>query len=157
MATFSVYAVRAEGVVEPSRTIVVRDGFSFGALLLGPLWFMSHRMWFATCLWLAALIGTIAITQWLALPAGAGVTIAAMAFFLLALEFEPLRRLALKRRGYALVDVAEGARGRDAEVSYLTRLVGRNRSPASSAAARGDLRRVQDGGEGVGLFLQGTD
>ena len=30
---------------EPERFVFVRDGFSFWALLLGPLWMLRHRMW----------------------------------------------------------------------------------------------------------------
>src|ERR1700738_2025468 len=35
----------ATSAPEPERFIFVRDGFSFAALLFGPLWMLRHRMW----------------------------------------------------------------------------------------------------------------
>ena len=35
----------ARSAPEPERFVFVRDGFSFWALLFGPLWMLRHRMW----------------------------------------------------------------------------------------------------------------
>ena len=34
-----------EDVPDPERFVFVRDGFSFWAFLLAPLWMLRHRLW----------------------------------------------------------------------------------------------------------------
>ena len=49
--TMAVYTVhepppkRFQSEPDPDRFVFVRDGFSFWAFLLGPLWMLRHRMW----------------------------------------------------------------------------------------------------------------
>jgi len=49
MAVYTVHEPRSTAGIgappEPERFVFVRDGFSFWALLLGPLWMLRHRMW----------------------------------------------------------------------------------------------------------------
>ena len=48
MSIYTVYEppLRAhESAPDPERFVFVRDGFSFWAFLLAPLWMLRHRMW----------------------------------------------------------------------------------------------------------------
>ena len=47
MAVYTVHEppLRGAPAPDPERFVFVRDGFSFWALLFGPLWMLRHRMW----------------------------------------------------------------------------------------------------------------
>ena len=48
MAVYTVHQPplkKYEAAPDPERFAFVRDGFSFWAFLLGPLWMLRHRMW----------------------------------------------------------------------------------------------------------------
>src|SRR5205814_3636753 len=48
MAVYTVHEPplkRYDAAGDPDRFVFVRDGFSFWAFLLGPLWMIRHRMW----------------------------------------------------------------------------------------------------------------
>jgi hypothetical protein len=90
---------------DPTRIVFVRDGFSFWAFLLGPVWLIWHGLWLA-------LVGYLGVTAGLHLglaAAGAsGGTRAAVALLvavLVGLEAQSLRRWTLTRRGWRNVGV----------------------------------------------------
>ncbi len=87
--------------------VLVREGFSPGALLFGPLWLAAHRAWVAAALDLA--IGVLVVV--LAQGGVLAVLLAALAV-LQGLFGRDLVRLALSWRGYAL-DAVVAARGMD--------------------------------------------
>ena len=95
--------------------VLVREGFSWGGLVLGPLWLAAHRAWIAAAISLAAyvLIGVLA-----AEPAG-GILAAGVAL-ILGLTGNDLRRWALENRGYLLVHVLSAGNPDDAFVRLLT-------------------------------------
>jgi hypothetical protein len=95
--------------------VLVREGFSLGAFLFGPLWLAAHRAWvpaaFVLAAWLA--IGTLttdgtcaALTLSLALLQG--------------LSGHDLRRWSLDHRGFTLAQVVTG-RGPDDALETLLR------------------------------------
>ncbi len=43
--------------------VLVREGFSWGALFFGPLWLAAHRAWVAAALSLAAFVLIIVLTD----------------------------------------------------------------------------------------------
>ena len=48
MSVYTVYEppLKAhQSAPDPERFVFVRDGFSFWAFLLAPLWMLRHRMW----------------------------------------------------------------------------------------------------------------
>lgn len=95
--------------------VLVREGFSWGALVLGPFWLAAHRAWIAAAISLAAyvLIGAL-----VAEPA-AGILAAGVAL-ILGLTGNDLRRWALEHRGYLLVHVVSAGNPDDAFVRLLT-------------------------------------
>jgi hypothetical protein len=83
--------------------VLVREGFSWGALLFGPFWLFAHRAWIA---------GALALCAWIAasltpdpFPA---VLLPALAW-LLGVSGSDLVRWSLERRGFLLAHVIAGA------------------------------------------------
>ena len=80
--------------------VLVREGFSWGALLFGPLWLAAHRAWIAAALTLAAFVLIVVL---------AGADVAAVLLtaliVLLGLSGHDLRRWSLDHRGYLLAQV----------------------------------------------------
>ena len=66
----SVYTVhepplrRYDTAGDPDRFVFVRDGFSFWAFLLGPLWMIRHRMWLVLIGYLLLVGGMQFVTGW---------------------------------------------------------------------------------------------
>ena len=87
---------RAGGAAAP---VLVREGFSWGAFLFGPLWLLAHRLWFAALLWFA--VATVSVL--LAAVGGAAVLPAVQ--FLLGCHARDLQRRALARRSFEQVGV----------------------------------------------------
>ncbi|ODA68045.1 hypothetical protein A7A08_01215 [Methyloligella halotolerans] len=123
MALYSVYEPDepAADLVERADSLVfVKDGFSWPALFVAPLWLIYHRMWLVLVLYLGGFVvldlllsmsnvGT-AISDW----AGFGY----MIFF--ALEANGLRRYSLERKGYQLVRMVIGGNRERAEAAFFS-------------------------------------
>jgi hypothetical protein len=103
--------------------VLVREGFSWGALLFGPLWLATHRAWIAAVIALAASVLIVALAN----DASAASLLLALAV-LLGLSGNDLRRWALDRRGYLLSQVV-AARN---EIEALGRLLDRRPDLAGS-------------------------
>jgi Protein of unknown function (DUF2628) len=80
--------------------VLVREGFSWGALIFGPFWLAAHRAWIAAALTLAATVLIVFLT-------GDGVSAALLAtlVILLGLSGQDLRRWSLDHRGYLLAQI----------------------------------------------------
>ena len=86
------------------ETVLVREAFSWGALLLPTLWFLWNRMWLVAVLHLAGLVFlSVAIGGGWA--AGIGLWILLAAQILTALHARDLRRWTLARRGFDFMGV----------------------------------------------------
>jgi len=96
-----IYTVHARAGQEP---VLVREGFSLGALLLPTLWFLWNRMWLVALL---HFLGVVAIG--LLLPDAVSGWVALAFQLLVALHARDLRRWTLRRRGFALVGVVAAA------------------------------------------------
>jgi hypothetical protein len=136
--TMSVYTVheapaRVSALPAAERFIFVRDGFSWWAFLLAPLWMLWHRM-------LLVLIGYVVIAGVLeAALVRFGASRAAIAVvgllisLLMGLEASTLRRLTLHRRGWSNVGVVSGDDLEDAERRFFDAWLHETR-PGTSAA-----------------------
>jgi len=96
--------------------ILVREGFSWGACVFGPLWLAVHNAWLPATLALAVGILIVVLT--------AGPTQAALLLALavwLGVSGQDLRRWSLRLRGFTLLEVV-GARD---ETEALAALLGR--------------------------------
>lgn len=83
--------------------VLVREGFSWGALLFGPIWLAIHRVWIAAALTLAVGVLIVLLTD-------DGVAAALLAALILLQGFcgQDLRRWSLDHRGYLLSQVVAG-------------------------------------------------
>jgi hypothetical protein len=93
--------------------VLVREGFAWGALFFGPIWFACHRAWLAAVIALALAVLVLALAPGAAKP----VLILALAV-LQGLFGNDLRRVALSRRRFVLAHVV-AARDRDAALARL--------------------------------------
>jgi hypothetical protein len=80
--------------------VLVREGFSWGALCFGPIWLAAHRAWIAAALTLAA--GVLIVV--LANDSVAAVSLVALGV-MLGLSGHDLRRWSLGHRRYLLAQV----------------------------------------------------
>lgn len=90
------------------RSVFVRDGWSWGAFVFGPLWLARHRHWISFALALAAMLAVLFGVIVLPVGGGAKAGILFLVAVLWGLEGSSLRRLALARAGYAEVALAGG-------------------------------------------------
>ena len=90
-----------------AEPILVREGFAWGALFLGPIWLAAHRAWVAAAVSLAGYV-LIAVLA----PAAARTIVTAALAVILGFTGNDLRRWALEHRGYLLTHVF-AARDRD--------------------------------------------
>jgi hypothetical protein len=100
MPVFTVHTppTTAQSVPDPDRFIFVRDGFSFWAFLLGPVWMLWHGLWLALLAYLVLAAIVAAALAWIGASGPVTVGVAVLIALLLGLEASTLRRLALARR-----------------------------------------------------------
>lgn len=98
------YGAHLKADAEP---VLVPEGFSWGALIFGPLWLLAHRAWIAAGLSFAAFVFIAVLV-----PAPAAAILSGGLSVILGLIGNDLRSNALEQRGYTLFHVL-AARGRD--------------------------------------------
>jgi len=92
--------------------VLLAEGWSWGAALLGPLWFLVHRAWISAVLFIALIV-----VVRLVMPRGVGDVIGLGLIVAAGLMGRDVLRWSLEQRGYALEHVLvardhEGALGR---------------------------------------------
>jgi hypothetical protein len=80
--------------------VLVREGFSWGALIFGPQWLAAHRAWIAAVLTLIVWVLIIVLTR-----DGVSAALLTTVIVLLGLSGHDLRRWSLEHRGYLLAQV----------------------------------------------------
>jgi hypothetical protein len=83
-----------------AEPVLVREGFSWGALVFGPFWLLAQRAWIAAAIALAA---NVAITLLLESPLD--IVLSAALALLLGLSGHDLVRWSMESRGYLLTTV----------------------------------------------------
>jgi hypothetical protein len=102
MSVYTVYEppLRGAKAVDPERFVFVRDGFSFWAFVLAPLWMLRHRMWLVFLLYLL-LTAVLQAGLWmLDATTATRFLIGMLVSVLVGLEATTLRRWTLLRRGW---------------------------------------------------------
>jgi Protein of unknown function (DUF2628) len=96
--------------------VLVREGFSWGALLFGPLWLAAHRAW------IPAVLAAVATVLILCLSKD-GLMMASLTalILLLGLSGQDLRRWSLDHRGYLITQVVAARNELDALERLLER------------------------------------
>src|SRR3984885_13252037 len=141
------------------RFAFVRDGFSWWAFLLAPLWMLRHRMWLV-------LIGYVVVAGLIEIPvrmsgapAFAASLIGILLGLLVGLEAGTLRRFTLNRRGWKNLGVVSGDDLEDAERGFFDAWLQRPNlgsngppGPMPGPAAMAPIRRGPPGSDVIGLF-----
>jgi hypothetical protein len=149
---------RVASAPDPESFVFVRDGFSFWAFLLGPLWMLRHRLWLVL---FGYLVLTVALQVALrAVGASGAVTVAVSMLVALLIGFEAatLRRFALARRRWTNTGIVVGDDLEAAERRFFDVWVNRSaatvepRPPQPAAAAAPILARSTP--DVIGLFPQ---
>jgi len=97
--------------------VLVCEGFSFGALIFGPLWLAAHRSWIPAGVSFVATILILLTTH----PPASTILILGIAFFL-GFSGRDLVRWSVARRGYLETDIVSG---RDEEEARARLFAGR--------------------------------
>ena len=151
-------------VMEPagSRSTVnadaafIRDGFSFTAFLLPPVWLLWHRLWIEAALAIAALALAVGLPQLIGVAAAAPPLWLLVALFV-GLEGNALRIAALGRRGWSSWGVVDAGSLDDADAHYATETVAAEDDapdrPATALAPSANAGARPVAGEPVGLLL----
>jgi Protein of unknown function (DUF2628) len=106
---------------------LVREGFSLGAFLFGPLWLFAHRAWLAGVIALALLIGFGVLAGVIGGSGTSSILLLGYAA-LLGWNGRDLCRWSLARQGYEESHVLAG---RDSDAAYA-RLIARDPTLAAS-------------------------
>ena len=121
MPIFTVHVPRtfADPADRADRTFFVRDGFNGWAFVFGPLFLLRHRAWLAAAIWFVLVIADFGLGSLLHVALGAELAIVLLIALFLGFEGNSLRRLALARRRYDLVDVVVGPGRQDVELAFF--------------------------------------
>jgi len=96
--------------------VLVREGFSWGALFFGPLWLAVHRVWIPAVVSLAGFVMIFVLTDG---RMAAALLIALVV--LIGLSGHDLRRWSLDHRGYVLSQVVTARDELEAQAQLLER------------------------------------
>jgi hypothetical protein len=148
-----VYTVHLKGsqndLATLERAVFVREGFSWGALIFGPLWLLWKGLWLALIVWLA-LEGALVIWNAFAQPTHS-VTAALQILMHLALGFEAsqLRCGALARRRFQIAGLVQGRTLMEAERAFF---LGAISMPSNAPAGASIVSHRVHPPEMIGLF-----
>lgn len=123
-------------VKRAERLVFVREGFSWIAALLGPIWMLFHRMWLALFLYVvlmlvlsAVLLAAEASQPWL--------TLATVAVHLsIGFEAGSLRRWKLERRGWRMLGAVVGPSQIECERRFFQTWLGEESQNELNGAVR---------------------
>jgi len=111
MQTFTVHeppSVPADRVDRAESLVFIKEGFSWGAALFGPLWLLAYRLWWPFLAYGLA-YGAIEAVRLARFIDQRWIGLGLFALnLLLAFEGDSLRRWALARRGWRLLGTANG-------------------------------------------------
>jgi hypothetical protein len=122
MAVYTVHqppAHHADPLPDAERLVFVRDGFSFWAFLIAPVWMLWHRMWLVLLGYIVVFVGLDAALAALGASGGAISAIGLLVALLVGLEASTLRRVSLWRRGFRNIGIVSGADREDAERRFF--------------------------------------
>jgi hypothetical protein len=122
MITFTVHEPPnppADPIERAARMAFVRDGFSWSAALLTPVWMLAHRLWWPLVAYVGATAAVELVRQSVAFHAG-WLTLATLALSLLiGLEAGTLRRWSLARRGWTTLGAVSGRTAEECERRFF--------------------------------------
>ena len=122
---------------DPERFVFVRDGFSFWAFLLAPLWMLRHRMWLVLVGYVVVMVALHVGLRLIGASATVTVVAGALVSLLVGFEAATLRRFTLSRRRWKNVGIVVGDDFESAERRFFDAWINGSRvGPAAPRAAR---------------------
>lgn len=151
----SYVAMKPPGLAEGAeRAVLIRDGFSFLAFLVPPLWLVWHRLWIEAAFALAASMALTALGE----VVGFGLTAPLLSLLVslyVGLEGSAIRVAALSRRGWTDLGVVVADDAADAEARLftgITTLTEAAPAPSSRLARPPASARPLPSGPALGLL-----
>ena len=165
MSVYTVYEppLKAhESAPDPGRFVFVRDGFSFWAFLLAPLWLLRYRLWLAFIGYVIVAIALQIALRLIGASPTVTVIVAALLSLLVGFEAATLRRFTLSRRGWRNVGLVVGDDIESAERRFFDAWVNKvwaerssvDGAPRASSPAMGVPMARRPSSEVIGLFPQ---
>jgi hypothetical protein len=170
MSVYTVYEppLKAhESAPDPERFVFVRDGFSFWAFLLAPLWLLRYRLWLAFTGYVIIVIALQIALRWIGASPTVTVIVGALFSLLVGFEAATLRRFTLSRRGWRNVGLVVGDDIESAERRFFDAWVNKawvdknwterssvDGAPRASSPAMGVPMARRPSSEVIGLFPQ---
>ena len=149
MSVYTVHVQSADASAANARFI--RDGFSWAALIFGPLWLLAHRLWLAFLMYSLVMTLTAALAQALGLNNGLAMLLSELISVYVALEAHRFWQYRLENHGWPMVDIVTAANLEAAERIFYSRWP--DQRPAPSASVPPQSVRYS-GTEILGLFPQ---
>jgi hypothetical protein len=144
----------ADLLAHTGRFVFVRDGFSWGAFLLAPLWMLRHQLWLALVGYLI-LAGAVGAILWLVgASANTAITAAILLSVLIGFEASSLRCWTLDRRGWAECGVVVAEDEESAERRFFAEWVidAPSRLPTAARSAAPPRAFANGSSDVIGLF-----
>ncbi|HEY5819967.1 MAG TPA: DUF2628 domain-containing protein [Mesorhizobium sp.] len=116
----------------PALPLFVRDGFSWLALVFGPLWLAWHRLWLPAITVLAVMMAITALGARLGLGTPAAM-LSALVSTWVGLEGASMRIAGLRRRGYTDIGVVMADSLSDAELRFAAGVSEEGAAPRRAA------------------------
>jgi hypothetical protein len=103
--------------------VFIRDGFSWLALIVPPLWALYRALWLVVAGIAVLALAINGLAQWTAASSSAMVAVILAAVLLFAFEANDLWRWTLRRRGFRDVAIVAGRSLADAELRFFQAVV----------------------------------
>ena len=124
MKLFAIHAPRAvEAIAGPEDVRATKTGFSFAALVFGPLWLLARGLWLALLAYAALAVAVIGLARFGGLGLAAAAGLVALGHLYIAVEGRALAIAARERGGRPLVDLVYAGSALEAERTYLERVL----------------------------------
>jgi hypothetical protein len=157
MSVFTVHEPSAratEAFASPEGFAFVRDGFSFWAFLIGPIWMLRHRLWLVLLIYVGLNAALHAALWAVDASVGIRVFVSLLVALLIGVEAGSLRRWTLRRRGWRELGVVVARDQDEAERRFFDSwdapATGRPVLSATMASTAGP--RTVAGNDVIGLF-----
>jgi hypothetical protein len=115
--TLFVVQTRGDDPAALQRALVIKDGFSWGAFVFGPLWLLYRRLWLALAAWVAfeLVLAALALPR---LAIGTVIVLQGLVHLFLGLEGNVLRQVNGARRARHIAIIAAASRD-EAEARFF--------------------------------------
>jgi Protein of unknown function (DUF2628) len=143
-----------------AKTLFIKDGFSIGAFLLGPVWLLWRRMWLVLLFWLAAEIALLVIARLLHFDGRLAGFVTLLFNICVSLEANALRAWTLRGKGWRFLGLTVGRTITEAEQRHFaerTIIEPAKPKPPSRPLHPGPTRPHEGHGGVLGVFPQAQE